>query len=365
MTQLPQHIIRLVTASQDLANGNPTVAPRNAADVGAILRYATENKQIVRVRGGDTHSGYGAPVEPDIVMSMERLAEVEKWEPDDLTIVVGAGASVGQIEAMLDERNQTAVLPEVPGEATLGGVIASGVSSLRRGLLYGTRERILETTSVTGDGRVVRSGGRVVKNVTGYDLHRLAVGAFGAFGVIVSVCLKLWPSPPHRSTVTIDRWDSGLVARPLAVLQDNNSTRVFLSGTPEEIAAQADRLDGDLRDGHDWPADPFDTFRWSIRVPPAMTSDAIERLPDSWKHLAVHGVGDIRASSDSADGAFALRTWAESIGGHLVVVEAPDGFHFEMDPWGAPPSGLEIQRRLIAQFDPARVINPGRLPGGL
>lgn len=365
MTRLPSHLTRLATETRDSSVGDVTVAPRNSEDVAAILRYATETKQIVQVRGGGAHSGYGAPEEPDIVMSMEGLAQVEKWEPDDLTIVVGAGANVGQIEAMLDERNQTAVLPEVSGAATVGGVIASGVSSLRRGRLYGTRERILETTSVTGDGRVVRSGGRVVKNVTGYDLHRLAVGAFGALGVIVSACLKLWPSPPHRSTVTIDRWQSGLLARPLAVLQDNTSTRVFLSGTSEEITAQADRLDGDIRDGHDWPADPFDTFKWSIRVPPVTMSEVIRRLPDSWNYLAVHGVGDIRAGSQSADGASSLRAWVESIGGHLVVVDAPNGFHREMDPWGAPPPGLEIQRRLIAQFDPARVINPGRLPGGL
>jgi glycolate oxidase FAD binding subunit len=296
---------------------------------------------------------------------MEHLGEIEKWEPDDLTIVVGAGARVDRIEDMLDDENQTAVMPEVPGGATIGGVIASGVSSLRRGRLYGTRERVLETTSVTGDGRVVRSGGRVVKNVTGYDLHRLAVGAFGALGVIVSVCLKLWPSSPHRSTVIIDSWDPASLARPLAVLQDNDSTRVFLSGSPDEIAAQAGRLDGELSDDHDWPADPVDLFRWSIRVPPAMMSNAIGRLPDSWKYLAVRGVGDIRASSNSADGASALRTSVESIGGHLVVVEAPDGSDRELDPWGAPPPGLDIQRRLIAEFDPARVINPGRLPGGI
>ena len=363
MIGLPSHLARLTASSQDPSI--VTVVPRNSADVAAILGYATENKRIVQVRGGGTHSGYGVPVAPQIVMSMEGLAEVEMWEPDDLTLVAGAGASVGRVEEMLGEQNQTAVFPEVPGDATLGGVIASGVSSLRRGLLYGTRERILETTSVTGDGRVVRSGGRVVKNVTGYDLHRLAVGAFGALGVIVSVCLKLWPSSPHRSTVRIDRWMPGVVARPLAVLQDNTSTMVFLSGTPEEIAAQTTRLDGESSDGHDWPADPSGTFRWSIRVPPSLMGDAIGHLPASWDYLAVHGVGDVRASSNSADGASALRTWVESIGGHLVVVGAPDGFHRELDPWGEPPAGLEIQRRLIGQFDPARVINPGRLPGGL
>lgn len=363
LTYHPPHISWLEVEIPGAPEAAFQLAPRTVRDVEVILRYASERDLTVQVWGGGTHSGYGDPPEPDFVMSMERLGDVEVWEPDDLTIVVGAGAPVGKVEEMLAEQNQTLVMPEIPGAATIGGVIASGVSSLRRGRLYATRERVLELTAVTGDGRLVRSGGRVVKNVTGYDLHRLAVGAFGSLGVIVSVCLKLWPTPPGAATVTVDDVEKAAeIVRPLAVLDVDGEVKVFLQGTEAEVESQANRLGGRSQPGLDWPADPSGEWEWSLRVPPASTSDAVHRLPEGWSHVAVHGVGEVRAASDTSDGAGALRTWAESIGGHLVV---SNGDARAFDPWGAPPPGLELQRRLIAEFDPKRILNPGRLPGGL
>lgn len=359
----PPHISRLQVEVADAPEGAFSIAPKSVTDVEMIVRYASERDLIVQVRGGGTHSGYGEPSRPDLVLSMERLGEVEAWEPDDLTIVVGAGARVEKVEAMLAEQNQTLVMPEVPGAATIGGVIAAGVSSLRRGRLYATRERVLELTAVTGDGRRVRSGGRVVKNVTGFDLHRLAVGAFGSLGIIVSVCLKLWPTPPGAATVTVNRLeDAAAIVRPLAVLQVDGEVRVYLQGTESEVEAQADRLGGKVTPGLDWPADPAGRWQWSLRVPPASTPEALRRLPSGWSHVAIHGVGEVRAASSTSEGANAVRSWAEAIGGSLVVTKGEPG---SFDPWGTPPPGLELQRRLIAQFDPKRVLNPGRLPAGL
>jgi hypothetical protein len=91
----------------------------------------------------------------------------------------------------------------------------------------------------------------------------------------------------------------------------------------------------------------------------------VTRLPTGWRYLAVHSVGEIRAASDDDEGAGALRDWAELNGGALVVVDSPHHGVDGLDPWGAIPPGLEIQRRIIAQFDPGRIINPGRLPGGI
>ena len=366
MTAPPVHLARLESDMPDAPDARLKLVPRNPQDVASILRYASDKSLNVQVRGGGTRSGYGTPPDPDIVISMQALTEVEKWEPDDLTMVVGAGASVEEVESMLAGRNQTAVLPEVPGPSTVGGVIAAGASAFRRSRLYGTRERVLEATVVTGDGRIVRGGGRVVKNVTGYDLPRLMVGAFGSLGVVVSVCLRLWPAPPHRATVTVDAVeDAQRVTRPLAVLQDPDSARVFVWGTPAEVAAKATKLGGKVEEGHQWPDDPVDEFCWSLRVPPALTTEAVGRLPEEWDFVALHGVGELRAASGEIHGASDLRSWAEAAGGHLVVTQAPtnglDGF----DPWGVSPPALEIQRRLISQFDPSRVINPGRLPGGL
>lgn len=363
MTYHPPHISYLEVEIPGAPDAGLHIAPKTIRDLETILRYASERDLIVQTWGGGTHSGFGDPPQPDFVVSMERMGEVEVWEPDDLTIVVGAGAPVEKVEAMLAEQNQTLVMPEVPGAATIGGVIASGVSSLRRGRLYATRERVLELTAVTGDGRLVRSGGRVVKNVTGYDLHRLAVGAFGSLGVIVSVCLKLWPTPPGAATVVVDDVErASAIVRPLAVLDVDGEVEVFLQGTEAEVESQVQRLGGLARPGLEWPADPAGRWRWSLRVPPASTAEAVERLPEGWRHIAVHGVGEVRAASDGAERVPDLRAWAESIGGDLVVVEGdPD----VLDPWGKAPPGLELQRRVIAEFDPKRILNPGRLPGGL
>ena len=363
MTYHPAHISWLQVEIPAAPASAFQVAPKTVRDVENILRYCSERDLVVQVWGGGSHSGFGSPPEPDFVMSMERLDDVETWEPDDLTIVVGAGARIETIEGMLAERNQTLVMPENPGAATIGGVIAAGVSSLRRGRLYSTRERVLETSMVTGDGRVVRSGGRVVKNVTGYDLHRLAVGAFGSLGVIVSVCLKLWPTPPGAATVLVDDLDqAAAIVRPLATLEVDGQVMVYLQGTEAEVETQTERLGGKATTGLDWPSNPTGVWEWSLRVPPARTIEAIIRLPEGWPYLAVHGVGEVRLASDSHHGAEELRSWAESAGGHLVMSKGDPAL---FDPWGAPPPGLQVQRRLIAEFDPKRILNPGRLPGGL
>ncbi|HJS72078.1 MAG TPA: FAD-binding protein [Acidimicrobiia bacterium] len=363
MTYHPRHISWLEVEIPGAPASAFHLAPKSVRDVESVLRYSSEEDLVVQVWGGGTHSGYGAPPTPDIVMSTERLGEVEVWEPDDLTIVVGGGAPIEKVEAMLAERNQTLVMPERPGAATVGGVVASGVSSLRRGRLYATRERVLEVTMVTGDGRLVRSGGRVVKNVTGYDLHRMAVGAFGSLGVIVSVCLKLWPTPPGAATVVVDDIDqASVIVRPLSVLDVDGVVKVFLQGTEQEVETQIERLGGSATAGLDWPSDPSGDWGWSLRVPPSATGAAVSRLPGGWAHLAVHGVGEVRAASPTQEGADDLRSWAESIGGNLVMTKGDPSL---FDPWGAPPPALALQRRLVSQFDPRRILNPGRLPGGV
>ncbi len=340
------------------------VTPESSAELAELLAGASRDRTSVRVVGGGSHSGFGDAEPADLFISTEALGGIVTWEPDDLTVVVGAGALVSEVEHELRLRNQSMVLPEHPGAATVGGCVASGASSLRRGRLYSTRERVLEAVAVTGDGRIVRSGARVVKNVTGYDLTRLHVGAFGSLGVLVTLCLKLWPVPPAAATVTLpDPSEAGKVTRPLAVLQDRVRTRAHLAGTGPEVDALLSRFDGVVTPGLDWPADPQGPWRWSLRVPPALTSGAVARLPASWDFLALHGVGEIRAASPDSTGAADLREWAEAEGGRLVVVERPVGQDF--NPWGRPPAGLLQQRELIARFDPERILNRGMLPGGL
>jgi glycolate oxidase FAD binding subunit len=341
-------------------------APSTAEEVAELLAQASDHHLKVLVWGGGWHQGYGNRVEPDIVISTSRLNRIVDFQPDDLTVVAEAGVTLGDLDDKLATRDQTAVLPEMAGAATLGGVLAAGLSAYRRARYGPTRDRILEVTIVTGDGRIVRAGGRVVKNVTGYDLARLVVGSFGSLGVIISACLKLWPLPAARATVTLDDPErASLVYRPMAVLRDQVATRVYLAGTAEEVKTQVERLGGSVEESLAWPAPPSATFVWSLRFPPAMVSAALDRLRPDASYQAQTLVGEIMLGADNLDGMSDLRAWAESVGGSLVLVRAPAETYEVMDPWGKPPAALDLQRRLIASFDPARVINPGRLPGGI
>ncbi len=338
--------------------------PANVDDLVRIVKAASERSVPLRVWGGGTRQKMGQPPLGGWVVSTRKLSQVEVWEPDDLTVVVGAGIGVGDLESRLAAKNQTAVLPENAGSATLGGVLATGRAPLRRARHLGMRERVLEVTSVTGDGRVVRSGGRVVKNVSGFDLHKAAVGAFGSLGIIALVCLKLWPVARASATIRIDdREEVARVRRPLALLESSEGIDLFVSGTEADVDDTVARIGGEAIAGLHWPGDPAGAFSWSLRVPPSLMAEALNRVAP-WDYLAVHGTGELRLASDDIEGAVDLRAWAEESGGSLVLIDHP-GEIPPIDPWGTPPETVDLQRALIAQFDPERIINPGRLPGGI
>ncbi len=335
------------------------VAPATVEQAAEALDAASEHGLRVLIWGGGAHQGYGYPVEPDMVLSTHRMGGIVEWSAEDLTLVAAAGARVADVESQLAEAGQSAVLPEdCPPEATIGGVVAAGLSGWRR-LRYGpTRDRVLEVVLATGDGRVVRAGGRVVKNVTGYDIPRLACGSFGALGVIGQVALKLWPAPEAAATVRVDDAERAarVAVRPLAVLEVDGQAAVYLSGTPAEVEAQVASLGGDAAAGARWPASLDQPRQAVVRVPARLTRDAVERVPQGWSYQAAFGVGEVRiggAGGDLAD----LRAWAEAEGGALVIIAGPG------DPWGTPPPSVDLQRRVKAAFDPLDVCNPGRLPG--
>ncbi|NIA25972.1 MAG: FAD-binding protein [Gammaproteobacteria bacterium] len=346
--------------------GALSVAPTSEQEAARIMQVASEYRLPVLVRGGGTHQGYGAPVDPVIVLSTHDLQTLD-WRPEDLTATVGAGVRVADLEQRLVEGGQTAVLPEDPGEATIGGVIAAGISGHRR-LRYGpTRDRVLGMTLVTGDGRIVHAGGTVVKNVSGYDLSRLAVGSFGRLGIITGVSLKLWPRPQSIVTVVGVRPENALEVayRPFAVLEVDGQGSVVVGGHPAMVKADVDALGGESLPGAVWPVPLESPFRCVLRVPARLTRQAVEHVPPEWNYQAAFGVGEVRMGTEDPDAATLakMREWAESVGGRLVVEAVPDDLAF--DPWGTAPSTVGIQRRLVATFDPAGIANPGRLPGGI
>ena len=356
-----------ISANQAIPPAEVVVAPTTLEEASQALRVATERRMKVLIWGGGNHQGYGHRVHPDMVLLTTSLNRIEVWEPEDLTIVAEAGARISQLEEMLAEERQTTLLPHPSPTATIGGALAAGLSSYKRFRYGPSRDRVLETKVVTGDGRIVRSGGRVVKNVTGYDIPRLMVGALGRMGLIGSVCLKLTPTPAAAVTVSVDDPAAALAAlyRPLAVLSTPSGHSAFLWGTQAEVESQAGRLGGEMLSGHAWPHMPSRQVAWSLRLPPSRLSEGLARLPDSWEYVAQQGVGITECAADQVEigAAKELRAWAESVGGALVLTDGPETLYERIDPWGTPPAGLEYQRKLVAGFDPYRVLNSGRLPG--
>lgn len=345
-----------------IPEGVEAVAPSNEEELSEILAFATATGRAVAVWGGGTHRNIGNAAAPDLVVSTEGLTGITEWEADDLTVVVGAGTRVADLEDELATGGQSAVLAEQPGEGTVGGAVATATSGYRR-LRHGPiRDRMLEVRAVTGDGRIVKGGGRVVKNVTGYDLPRLYTGSLASLGVITSVCFKLWPLTEATATVKVGHPSAAeAVHRPLAVLETRGGgLTVLLAGTSSEVEDQIRRLGGEASEGLHYPEPVSGGNVWSLRVRPRDLAIGLGRIPAGQPYVAQHGVGEATFAADES-GAHELRQWAESRGGRVVRLQGVT----DLDPWGTPPAGLELQRRVVAAFDPARVLEPGRLPGGI
>lgn len=347
----------------------PTVTPGSIDEAARLLTDLSADRTRVRILGGGTHRGIGHPFVPDTIVSTARLDRIVAWEPDDLTVVVEAGVGVEELESTLAQKGQTALLHERPGGGTVGGALATGTSGWRRYRYGPLRDRVLEATLVTGEGRVVTAGGRIVKNVSGYDIPRLATGSLGALGLIARACLKLWPLPASCATVEVGSAEEAIEQsfRPLAVLETRRRTAVYLGGTPEEIEGQAAALGGTPEKGLDWPEPPAGAVRFSIRTHPSFLRSFADRLADGWDYVAQFGVGEVTVGAEEIDleELLDLRAAAEAAGGALVILDTPSDLYRELDPWGTPPPSLPIQRRLVDLFDPGRVINPGVLPGGI
>ncbi|HHC08938.1 MAG TPA: FAD-binding oxidoreductase [Actinobacteria bacterium] len=351
----------------------PVVAPSTADEAAEVLRHAAEEGLTVGFVGAGTRLGLGGPLEPDLWVSSSRMARVVDHQPADLTLTVEPGVTLGEIEELLGAHRQSAILPEGRPEETIGGVVAAGASGFRR-LRYGpTRDRVLEVVLATGYGEVVRAGAPLVKNVTGYDLSRLVVGSLGSLGFVARICLKLWPEPPVHATVPVTDPAAALAAtyRPLAVLETREGGFVYLGGTEAQVGAQAAALGAGVRVGLAWPDRPTGPVPVELRVPARALPEAVRtvrRLLPEAPFVAEHGVGVVHlAGPADADEEFrTLRRWAERAGGVVVRLGGYDVLSAsEFPPWGAPPPWAGLQRRVVAAFDPAGVLAPGKLPGGL
>jgi glycolate oxidase FAD binding subunit len=278
-----------------------------------------------------------------------------------MVVSVEAGITLEALQGELAKAGQFLPLDPFnsPGH-TIGGLLATGWTGPLR-MRYGSpRDFLIGIRVALPDGKLATGGGRVVKNVSGYDMMKLHYGAMGSLGVIVAASFKVFPKPLHDVTViSAGGWDdvAGAMALPLApsaleVFADGRVVARFF-GSPEAV----NRLVGDLgwrRAGADvWASHSQRTPAARISTPPQRLREVLEGLTDWW---ASPGAGIAYWTPPDAAAATETRHRAEAAGGSLVMLSPLDG----LDAWGTRPPTLDIMRKLKHAFDPDGVMNPGR-----
>ncbi|MUL40171.1 FAD-binding oxidoreductase [Streptomonospora sp. PA3] len=375
--------------------------PPDTAAAQALLAAAHRRGLATVVRGNGTASDWGAPPRRcDLVLETAALTGIEH-AAGDLVVRVGAGTPLADLQAELAASGQRLTLDPLVAGGTVGGAVATGLSGPRR-LLHGPlRDLIIGMTAVRADGVAASSGGRVVKNVAGYDLGKLHTGALGTLGLITSVTFRLHPLPEALRTVsagapnpeTAQRWTHAVLgsgAVPAAVELDWPETgpltlRVLLEGAEGGIDARA-RAVAELMEGSgisegapaQWGALPGaagDTLL-KAAVPIGQVAEAArllhEAAQDQGTTAAVAGsagAGVLLAALPASAGAASVngvvrRVRAAVEGGVTVARPAPALADAELDLWGEVP-GLELMRAVKLRFDPRGLLAPGRGPGGI
>ena len=374
------------------------VAPLSAAEVASVVREANERHEAIVCFGGRTRLEVGnAPSRYDVALDLSSLAGIVEHEAGDLTATVRAGTTLADLARALQGVGQLwPVEVARPQLATVGGVLAGaapGPSRLRHGH---PRDWTLGASVVLGDGTPAKAGGKVVKNVTGYDLTRLYAGSYGTLCVLVEANLKLWPLP-DAERILLGRfddiataWDALDSARRDGVGFDAMVTldRAAASYVGEESALALVRVRGArpvvsrlvdaasraLGPGHTSDARPG-LFAEVIDVPQRAGVALRLAVPESRMREALAGASGI-LRYDGAGTASLVREdaaahwvdeWrarAESREGSAILERAPSLLRREVDAWGHPVLPLALSSRIKAALDPHNTLAPGRMPGG-
>ena len=371
--------------------GKPLVSPRTTEEVAAVARYADEHKVAVEITGAGTKRGWGNPVAADLLLDTTRLTGVREHSASDLTATVAAGTPWDAMQGVLAVHGQRVALdPLWPATATVGGVIATNDSGAWR-LRYGSlRDLIIGMTIVLADGTIAKSGGKVVKNVAGYDLHKLMTGAFGTLGIITEVTFRLHPLPKHTQTFTIAAPQATQFAPLMRAIQNSHlltqGVQIRCNGEGAHLdieldahpsAAHADLLREmthaagfELSDCGEQAANLWGTRETLFRdgatviklsvLPTELceTLVAMQNASDVSIRCVAQASGLIFAALEGAPAA--IESYLQSLKADVAILASTNA-----QRWKAEPSALPLMREIKRQFDPNRVLNPGRFVGGI
>ncbi len=379
-----------------------------------MVSEARAARRPLVLRGGGTRAGLGRPTNAVDGLSSAGLTGITLYEPSELVIGARAGTPVRVVEETLAERGQ--MLPVEPmdhrrlygtsGEPTVGGLVATNASGPRRFTAGAVRDHLIGVRVVNGFGEAVKSGGRVMKNVTGLDLVKLECGAHGTLGFLTEVTFKVVPRPETALTLQFDGLDDaravaaltraigtpfemtgaahlpgagGAPARTLLRLDgfassvDDRATRLAALlaefGAPERLPERiAAPLWDEVRDGAALGARAGDAV-WRVSVAPTRGPAVAAQLAGvALRHCFDWGGGLIWLATDAAGdaGAAAIRAALAEVGGHATLLRAPDAVRAAV-PVFEPlqPALAAVTAAIVASFDPEGVFNPGRMYGGM
>ena len=382
------------------------IHPADAAACARAVAEAASASRSIRIRGSGTKDYMGDMLPTDAVLDTTALSGVVAHVPADLTMTMAAGTRLAVVRDALARAGQFLPLdPPHADAATIGGVVAANSTGFWRSRYGGVRDLLIGTTAVLGDGTIAHSGGRVVKNVAGYDLNKLFVGSLGTLGVLVECTFKVLPLPPVSAGAHAQfaRSADAFAAADRVARTSARPAALAISGGPGgawELLLQADgdtapverTLDLLLQSAraHGTAAQRHDGVRGVLATLNEISSRAdgmvvrsalpLAALPafattaarlEGFAQLvadAASGIVRVVVRGDDAvtvDAADALLAAAHAVGGSARIERRPDSLRGRLRPWGdAEPAGFFLMRRLKEAFDPRGILEPGRSAAG-
>ena len=390
---------------------NSIIYPNTQAELAEVITYAKQHKLGILPCGSGSKLHWGGAVKNvNLAVSTERLNQLIEHAVGDLTVTVEAGMSFAHLQQILTEKGQFLALdPAYCETATIGGIIATGNTGSLRQRYRGVRDQILGISFVRSDGKIAKAGGRVVKNVAGYDLMKLLTGSYGTLGMISQATLRVYPVSQASQTVLLTGEKQAIATStqtllssaltPVAVdllssqlLEKLNKNAemgliVRFQSLPESVNQQVTRLlevgeklglTGEIYSQDDdnlwqqlkqliWQPGEEPKMICKIGVTPA---EAVATLSQCQTLGLIHagvGLGVLRWETVAPEivpqKLSELRNWCNSKGGFLSILDAPAEVKQQLDVWGYNGNALDLMRRIKKQFDPQNLFSPHRFVG--
>lgn len=406
---------------QAIAPGSPPsciVYPHTPAELAEVIACCDHNKWRVLPYGNGSKISWGGLASGvELVVSTKRLNQLIQHAVGDLTVTLEAGTKFTDLQATLASSGQFLALdPDSPESATVGGIVATASAGSLRQRYGGVRDHLLGITFVRADGQIAKAGGRVVKNVAGYDLMKLFTGSYGTLGIITSMTFRVYPLPEASATVILtgvadaiaqaftSQRSSALAPTAVDLLSTTLVTRLgigqglglitrfqsMMESVKQQSAAILELgkqlgLQGIIYDSSDesdlWQklqeqmrastTEPLITCK--IGLVPSKAVATLNQLdsiaPQQLMSLIHAGSGSgllrLETSADPAQLISEMRSLLQTQGGFLTILEAPVTLKQKIDVWGYNGNAVDLMRRIKQQFDPQNILSPNRFVGGI